>query len=165
MTMPLFPALQTEVTTDDRYTPKWIFDAMGLQFDLDVAAPPGGIPWIPAQRFYTKAEDGLAQPWEGLIFCNPPFSKLTPWADKWCEHPDGVFLSCVSKARWVARLMAAAELIWIPPVEVDFIFPDGAPGQIGFLIFLAARGRGVPGLVRLRDIQGGVLLADWTKCA
>jgi hypothetical protein len=28
--------------SDDYYTPRWVFDALGLRFDLDVAAPPGG---------------------------------------------------------------------------------------------------------------------------
>ena len=32
------------ITSDDCYTPRWVFDAMGLEFDLDVAAPVGG-PW------------------------------------------------------------------------------------------------------------------------
>lgn len=27
------------LTSDDCYTPRWVFDAMGLRFDLDVAAP------------------------------------------------------------------------------------------------------------------------------
>ena len=26
-------------TTDDWYTPRWVFDAAGIRFDMDVAAP------------------------------------------------------------------------------------------------------------------------------
>lgn len=45
------------MTSDDCYTPRWVFDAMGLQFDLDVAAPKGG-PWhVPAARYYTAEDD------------------------------------------------------------------------------------------------------------
>ena len=29
----------SKMTSDDCYTPRWVFDAMGLEFDLDVAAP------------------------------------------------------------------------------------------------------------------------------
>jgi hypothetical protein len=32
----LFTTPQTETTSDDYYTPKWIFDTLGLHFDLDV---------------------------------------------------------------------------------------------------------------------------------
>lgn len=43
-----------KVTSDDCYTPRWVFDAMGLEFDLDVAAPNGG-PWhVPAKLRHTK---------------------------------------------------------------------------------------------------------------
>ena len=35
----LFGEEQAEITTDDYYTPTWLFDQMGIGFDLDVAAP------------------------------------------------------------------------------------------------------------------------------
>ena len=47
----LFAVQQEQLTSDDYYTPAWVFERMGIEFDLDVAAPPGGIPWIPAKRF------------------------------------------------------------------------------------------------------------------
>jgi len=28
--------------SDEQYTPKWIFDGLNVQFDLDVCAPQGG---------------------------------------------------------------------------------------------------------------------------
>jgi hypothetical protein len=49
---PLFPLAGGDIaiTSDDCYTPRWVFDAMGLRFDLDVAAPVGG-PWhVPCER-------------------------------------------------------------------------------------------------------------------
>lgn len=59
------PADAFQATSDDCYTPRWVFDAMGLDFDLDVAAPPGG-PWhVPAKRYFTAEDDGLAQGWGG----------------------------------------------------------------------------------------------------
>ena len=59
----LFAAPQECETSDDYYTPAWVFDAMGLRFDLDPASPPGGVPWIPAARYFTMEDDGLAQEW------------------------------------------------------------------------------------------------------
>jgi len=38
--IPLFGQPQDQKTSDDYYTPKWIFEALNLRFDIDVAAPP-----------------------------------------------------------------------------------------------------------------------------
>lgn len=57
----LFNVVSESTTTNDYYTPKWLFDAMGLTFDIDVAAPLQGIPWLPAKRWFSQIDDGLAQ--------------------------------------------------------------------------------------------------------
>ncbi len=38
-------------------------------------------------RYYTPAENGLAQPWDGeRVWCNPPYSSIEPWLEKaWAE--------------------------------------------------------------------------------
>jgi hypothetical protein len=46
---------------------KWIFDALGLEFDLDVACPPEGPMDTRLQSYYTKKTDGLAQ-WFGNLY-------------------------------------------------------------------------------------------------
>lgn len=74
----LLDAGQEQLTKDDYYTPKDVFDALGLEFDLDVSAPPGGVPWVPAKRYYTLEDDGLTQPWFGRVWMNPPYSNVTP---------------------------------------------------------------------------------------
>ena len=56
---------------DDQYTPPWIFEALNIQFDLDVCAPEGGIPWIPATNHYSIKDDALTQPWYGNVWMNP----------------------------------------------------------------------------------------------
>jgi len=100
VTMPLFGAEQEVVTTDDYYTPRWLFKAMGIGFDLDVAAPPGGVPWIPADDYFTLADDGLAQEWRGRVWMNPPFSNLEPWSARFCNHRRGIAILPTSKAAW-----------------------------------------------------------------
>lgn len=42
-------------------------------------------------RYWTRAEDGLAQSWDGeRVWCNPPFSRLEPWVEKaWVAMVDG----------------------------------------------------------------------------
>jgi hypothetical protein len=110
----LFGEEQAEATSDDVYTPRWVFDQLGLTFDLDVAAPPGGIPYIPAKRYFTKADDALSQPWHGRVWMNPPYSDVSPWARRFLEHGDGVALMCVSKANWTAEVFESADGIYLP---------------------------------------------------
>lgn len=39
-----------------------------------------------APKFYTKADDGLVQPWFGASWCNNPWSVILPWVRKaWLE--------------------------------------------------------------------------------
>ena len=80
MTETLFNLVSDSTTSDDYYTPKWLFDMLNVEFDIDVAAPVQGIPWLPAKRWFSQADDGLAQDWAGqFVWMNPPFSKSTPW--------------------------------------------------------------------------------------
>lgn len=165
-TIPLFDTGRGDwrPTRDDHYTPGWVFETMGLEFDLDVAAPPGGIPWIPAKRYFTISDDGLAQEWDGLVWCNPPFSKITPWAEKWCSHTDGVFLAAISKSAWLAKVCAAADVLWIPPQGIDFVDPDDQPTSVFIATFIAGRGSGAAGVERLGDALGGSLMHPVSVC-
>ena len=94
---------------DEFYTPEFIFNALGLKYDVDVCAPAGGVPWIPANEHYSIATDGLTQDWLGMVWMNPPYSKPTPWVDKFIEHNYGVALVPTSKARWFKRLWQEAD--------------------------------------------------------
>jgi hypothetical protein len=130
-TLPLFGAQQEETTSDDYYTPSWVFEDLGLEFDLDVAAPPGGVPWIPAKRFLTKADDGLAQPWEGHVWMNPPFSAYTAWAHRFLEHGDGIALGSVGvHTRWLTALWEHPDVsIVLLPADMQFVLPGGGDAR------------------------------------
>jgi len=146
------------VTSDDCYTPRWVFDAMGLRFDLDVAAPPGG-PWhVPCERYYTAEDDGLAQPWAGLVWCNPPYSAFAVWAEKWAQHDCGVLLGYqLPQVRWTRGVFAAAEAVTMTGTE--FIRPDGKSVRLRQPVFVAFRGVGTEPAERLAaaDPYGAVL--------
>lgn len=62
-------------STDEWLTPPAIIDALG-PFDLDPASPIER-PWPTAARHYTIEDDGLAQPWAGMVWCNPPYGRET----------------------------------------------------------------------------------------
>jgi hypothetical protein len=100
----LFNLPQTTRTSDDYWTPQWLFDAMGLRFDLDVACPEGGAPWVPADRYYTQADDGLTAPWYGRVWMNPPYSNASPWVHRLLDYGNGIALTVFAKSKWQDRL-------------------------------------------------------------
>jgi len=138
----LFGAEQTELTSDDYYTPSWVFERMGLHFDLDVCAPPGGIPWIPADRYFTQEDDGLAQEWHGRAWMNPPYSNVTPWVERLIEHGNGVCLLPTAKSRWFNTVWDAADGVVVGDQggEMHFHRPGKKPLRIWFPVFFAAFG-------------------------
>lgn len=91
-------------TSDDRFTPKWVFDWLELNFDIDVAAPIEGPLHTPCAHWFHQENSGLDQPWKGLVFMNPPYSKPTPWVDKFLEHGNGVALMPTSIGKWFLRV-------------------------------------------------------------
>lgn len=106
--------IQTQYSTDDYYTPKWLFDTMDVEFDLDVACPPQGPIHVPARRFYTQKENGLVQPWDGRVWMNPPYSKPLPWVEKWLKHRNGMALLPTNGGKWVKLLWESdARGIWL----------------------------------------------------
>jgi len=57
--------------------------AVGGSFDLDAASPGPSASPIPARRHYTMADDGLTQPWRGVVFLNPPYGRaVAQWIAK-----------------------------------------------------------------------------------
>jgi hypothetical protein len=130
----LFGVEQTESTSDDYLTPRWVFETLGLTFDLDVASPP----WdthVPAARKFTKADDGLLQPWEGRVWMNPPYSGASSWAARFVNHRHGIALMPWAKSAWTIHLWNEAEGIALPSRTFDF---DG--GSISYMVMFAAFG-------------------------
>ena len=77
---------------DEWLTPKWITDALG-PFDLDPCSPGDRRPWDTASRHLSLPTDGLSVPWEGRVWCNPPYGKETfKWLGKLADHGDGIAL-------------------------------------------------------------------------
>lgn len=76
---------------DEWLTPPAILKALG-PFDLDPCAPRER-PWPMAARHYTADDDGLAQPWVGRVWCNPPYGlEAAAWLARLADHGDGIAL-------------------------------------------------------------------------
>jgi DNA N-6-adenine-methyltransferase (Dam) len=115
--------------TSEWYTPPAIFNALGLRFDLDPCSPGPGH-WVPARKIFTQAEDGLAQPWSGLVFCNPPFGGRNghvPWMRRFFEHANGILITrSYTSSRWWHEEMPRAQMVLFPAGKTKFIRPDGS---------------------------------------
>lgn len=125
MTRARYDRIDKNATSVSWYTPKIVFDKLGLTFDLDVCAPPGGVPWVPADRAFSVEDDGLAQPWVGRCWMNPPYgitNGIDRWLAKMAAHGDGMALVfCRSDAVWFQRALIEADAVCFIRGRVRFI--------------------------------------------
>lgn len=108
------------------YTPPEIFQALAITFDLDPAAPVGGLPWIPAQRSFSRADDGLTQPWNGRVWLNPPYGRgIEQWLNRLARHGDGLALVFArTDTRWYQEIVRRATAICFIAGRLSFIRGD-----------------------------------------
>jgi len=148
MNLKLFGHEQEVTTTDDYLTPRWVFDELGVEFDLDVAASAFG-DYVPARRRFTKHDDGLSQPWEGFVWMNPPFSQASPWVRRFIDHGNGVCLVPWAKSAWTFELWDVADVVALPPNTWFDFDRVGQPSRIWMPVYFAAVG--TAGSAALRD--------------
>jgi len=81
-----------ENLTDHWLTPPELIQAAG-PFDLDPCAYEKQ-PWSTAFTMYKLPEqNGLLLPWEGCVFCNPPYGpEVEKWARRLALHDNGLLL-------------------------------------------------------------------------
>lgn len=82
-----------EIGKEEWLTPPHIILALG-SFDLDPCSPPPERrPWPTANRHYTVHDNGLLQPWEGRVWCNPPYGReCIKFLARMAEHEHGTAL-------------------------------------------------------------------------
>ena len=121
---------ETKGASDEWYTPKYIFDAMQVEFDLDVAHPRCAT-HVPARNLIH--ENSLTEEWKGFVWMNPPWCRpkdKTLWVAKFIRHGNGVALMPdSSSAEWWQHFANHADAILFTNGRVKFIKPDGTTGD------------------------------------
>lgn len=115
------------------YTPPSVFETLNLKFDIDVCSPKGGLPWIPAKKFFCKEDDGLSQHWVGNVWCNPPYGKETSkWLEKLSMHGQGVALVFSrTDCKWFHDYVKKADAIMFLKGRIKFVDGNGLTGGNG----------------------------------
>lgn len=117
--------------SDEWYTPKYIFNDLGIHFDLDVAAPKGGPRYVPTSNWYS--EGSLQKEWYGLVWMNPPFGNQANkklWMSKFFEHNNGIALMPDrTSAEWYLHNAYKADVTCFVSPKVKFEREDGTIGD------------------------------------
>lgn len=100
------PSVAFSSKTDEWSTPQSTFDQLAAEFgpfDLDVCASAAN---AKCARFYSREDDGLAQPWDALrIWMNPPYgAAIRSWMERaYLEGNAGKRVVCLVPARTDTR--------------------------------------------------------------
>ncbi len=153
--------------SDEWYTPREIFDALGEVFDLDPCSPGAGH-WVPTRKFITKDADGLAAEWEGFVFMNPPFGGRNghvPWLEKFLRHGNGIaIVRAYTSAAWFHEHAIKADAMLFPKGKTKFIRPDGSVGKSpGHGVVLLAMGERAKRALRRSGL--GLYVEPYALCA
>jgi len=138
------------------YTPAYIFQALGERFDLDVAAPRAGAPFVPADHWLY--ENSLDAEWFGFVWMNPPYGLQKDkrlWLDKFFDHGNGIALmpDRTSAPWWQEAAKRCDMMLFVSP-KIQFYRPDGTKGDEpgnGTTLFAAGE-RAMSALMRARDL-------------
>lgn len=142
--------------SDEWYTPAYIFEALAVTFNLDVACPPEGPRHVPANAFYS--EKSLEREWTGFVWMNPPFGHQSTkrlWLRKFFDHGNGIaLLPDRTSAPWWQEFAPLADAVLFISPKVKFERPDGSIGEqpgTGTTLF-AAGSHGTSALLRASSL-------------
>ena len=151
--------------SDEWYTPAYVFDALGVLFDVDVASPPRPT-HVPCRARLSAG--ALETDWTGFVWVNPPFggrNGLVPWLDKFFAHGNGIALTPDrTSAPWWQDAARRTDAMLFTARKIKFERPDGSLGKSpgdGTCLFAA----GPSGVAALRNAERtglGLLLAKPT---
>lgn len=157
----LFSLPVQETETDERFTPRWVFEALNERFDLDPASPVGIDTFVPAARYLTREDDGLSADWGGsFVWLNPPFSNSTPWARRFIANRNGVWLGPVANAAWFDAMLRSADVVWMMR-DFAFVHPSHAGKRSSMPLAMCGMGARAVAAIRRAALgrpEAGVLV-------
>ena len=115
------------------YTPKRIVESarkvLGT-IDLDPASSAKAQETVKAMWYYTLSDDGLASPWGGKVFLNPPYKSdlIKRFVAKLISEPVSQAITLTNNATetyWGQSLLCNASVVCYPSRRVRFIGPNG----------------------------------------
>lgn len=143
--------------SDEWYTPERVIEAaraaMGT-IDLDPASCEEANQVVKATRYIALPQDGLKVPWEGWVWCNPPYSQGQQWVEKVVSEfrriggskPAGIclLLNAATETRWAQMAMSTASVICFPAGRLRFWGPNeraGGSPQVGQMVLYYGSGK------------------------
>lgn len=121
---------RNEFTSDSWITPKWLIEKLG-PFDLDPCQCDPQ-PWLCADRGYT--EHGLMLPWEGFVWCNPPYgAAMKMWLNRLALHGNGIALvfARTETDAFFSHVWPYADSLLFLKGRLTFHYPDGSAPRNG----------------------------------
>ena len=129
-------------SSDEWETPREFFDAIDavFHFTLDVCATSAN---AKCERYFTKADDGLARTWSGVCWMNPPYGReISLWVRKAHEsgREPGTVVVCLLPARtdtrwWHDNVIAHASSIRFIRGRLRFSGKGSAPFPSALVVF------------------------------
>lgn len=155
---------------DEWLTPPEIIKALGA-FDLDPCAPSNERrPWDMAATHYSADQNGLALPWHGRVWCNPPYGlEAARWLEKLADHGNGIALifARTETAMFFDHVWEKADALLFIRGRLHFHHVDGrrAAANSGAPSVLVAYGQNNVQALRTSGIAGIVVdLAKEATC-
>ena len=115
------------------YTPADIIEAARQCMnciDLDPASSSKAQETVRATKFFTIEDDGLAHPWKGRVWLNPPYERGL--VDKFVSHlleqpfeQACVLVNNATETGWAQALLKQSESVCFPSSRIRYLAPDG----------------------------------------
>lgn len=131
------PAPDSDLTSDDWYSPPQIVDPARFVLggiDFDPASCAVAQMAVRAERWCGLPLDGLAQPWAGRTWLNPPYSNPAAWVERLItEHQAGtvpaamLLVPLAGSPAWASAAWAARTSACLFRYRLQFWHPARSP--------------------------------------
>lgn len=120
------PYGNTTNNSDDFLTPPAIVQSLGV-FDLDPCVSRYQEQMLATKNYRWPEQDGLILPWEGRVWCNPPYDRqsIPKWAKRFALHANGIMLVPARvHTRWFQLVLHSADAILIPEGRILYWYQN-----------------------------------------